>query len=63
MANNDIKQEIKKAGLKFWQVAYAMKPPKTDGMFSVMLRKEMPEEMKAEIRKVIAELKKAGEQK
>ena len=63
MANKDIKQEIRKAGLKFWEVAYAMQPPKTDGMFSVMLRKELPDEKKAEIRKVISELKKAGEQK
>lgn len=58
MCNMDIRGKIREAGLKFWEVAYAMQPPKTDGMFSVMLRKELPDEKKAEIMAIIEDLKK-----
>lgn len=41
MANNDIRAEIKAAGLKMWEVAYCL-----DGNFSRKLRIELPEAKK-----------------
>lgn len=56
MANEDIKGTIKNANIKFWQVAneYGI----TDGNFSRKLRKELPEDEKQKILKIISEIKK-----
>lgn len=54
MHNLDIKEAIRKAGLKFWQVADRL--GLNDGNFSRKLRKELPEEEKAKIRAIITEL-------
>lgn len=56
MKNKDIREEIKRAGLKLWQVAEKLGI--NDGNFSRLLRKELSAEKKAEIRAIIAELKK-----
>lgn len=53
--NYDIKCEIYGAGLKMWEVAEAY--GKLDTNFSRMLRRELPDEKKAEIRDIIARLK------
>lgn len=58
MQNQDIRNEIKRAGLKLWQIADKLSL--TDGNFSRKLRKEMPQEQKDHIRNIIAELR-AGE--
>lgn len=54
MKNNDIRKEIEKSGLKYWQVAerYGI----SDGNFSRKLRRELPEEEKEKIFKIIGEL-------
>lgn len=51
MCNRDVRSAIKDAGLKHWQVAekYGL----NDGNFSRLLRKELPEEVKAEVYKAI----------
>ena len=54
MHNLDIKEAIREAGLKFWQVADRL--GLNDGNFSRKLRKELPEEEKAKIRAIITEL-------
>ena len=54
MANQDIKSEIKKSGLKFWEVAESLNI--TDGTFSRKLRKELSEENKKNIRGIITTL-------
>ncbi len=55
MANEDIKRNIKNANIKFWQVAneYGV----TDGNFSRKLRKELAENEKQKILKIISEIK------
>lgn len=55
MSNQDIRDEITSAGLRFWQVAerYGC----NDGNFSRKLRFELSEADKAKIRAIIAELK------
>ena len=58
MKNQDIRQEVKDAGLKLWQIAEAL--GMNDGNFSRMLRRELSDVQKAQIRDIIAELK-AGE--
>ena len=57
MYNQDIRTEVKIAGLKLWQIAeqYGC----TDGNFSRKLRHELPPEQKAKIRSIIAKLKEA----
>lgn len=55
MCNQDIRAEIKAAGIHYWQVAE--KYGCTDGNFSRKLRRELPEPCKARIRAIIAELK------
>lgn len=55
ICNQDIRNEIKKAGLYFWQIADKLKI--CDTRFSVHLRHELSPEKKAEIRAIIAELK------
>lgn len=52
--NLDIRRETKKAGLYLWQIAERLEI--TPSMFSIELRKEMPEERKSQIRKAIKEL-------
>lgn len=56
MNNQDIRDAIDSGGLKYWQVAdkYGL----TDGNFSRLLRKELPEEIKAKVFKAIEEAKK-----
>ena len=54
MQNQDIKEAIRNAGLKFWQAADRL--GLNDGNFSRKLCKELPEEEKAKIRAIIAQL-------
>lgn len=56
MRNSDIRQEIKSAGLRLWQIAEAL--GMQDSNFSRRLRHELSEAEKAKIRKIIAELSK-----
>ena len=58
MHNQDIRHEILGSGLKLWQIAEALGI--TDATFSRKLRKELPDETKARIRCIIAELTKKG---
>jgi len=55
MFNRDIKEEIKNAGLKYWQVAYAI--GLNDGNFSRKLRTELPDSEKQRIRQAIKEIR------
>ena len=54
MKNQDIRTEIKSAGLYFWQIADSL--GMNDGNFSRKLRHELSAEEKARIRAIIAEL-------
>ena len=56
--NVEVRQAIKKAAIKYWQVAD--KIGITDGNFSRLLRHELSPEKKAEIFAAIAELQKEG---
>lgn len=51
MLNNDIRQEIKNANLKLWQIADFLGIRDTE--FSKKLRKELSEEEKNKIRQAI----------
>jgi len=55
LANQDIKDEIKKSGLKHWEVAaeYGI----TDGNFSRLLRLELKPDKKERIHEIIKKLK------
>ena len=55
MKNQDIRNEVTNAGLKLWQIAEKLGI--NDGNFSRMLRKELSDEKKVEIRAIIEELK------
>lgn len=55
MKNQDIRNEITKAGLKLWQIAEKLGI--NDGNFSRMLRQELSTEKKEEIRGIIKKLK------
>lgn len=59
MKNQDIRQAIKKADIKYWEVAerYGC----TDGNFSRKLRRELPDTEKQKIYAIIAELVKERE--
>ena len=59
MANKDIRCEIAGAGLRQWQVADKIGIANTN--FSRLLRKELSDEKKAEIRVIIEELKRGEE--
>lgn len=59
MSGAEIKEEIQKAGLKLWQVAYAYGV--TDSHFSRLLRKDFTDEQTEKILSIINELK--GEEK
>jgi len=54
--NRDIRLEAAAAGIHLWQIADRFGC--TDGNFSRKLRKELPDEEKAKIREIIAELQK-----
>lgn len=54
MANLDLKREAKKAKVWLWQVADELQI--ADNQLSKKLRKELPDEEKAEIREIIARL-------
>jgi len=54
MKNNEIREEIKAANLRFWQVAE--KFGLNDGNFSRKLRHELSDADKMKIRAIIAEL-------
>lgn len=54
MCNQDIRNEVTGAGLKLWMIAEKLGC--NDGNFSRKLRKELPEEEKARIRTIIAQL-------
>lgn len=55
MANQDIKNEIKKSGLKLWEVAAELGI--ADSNFSRLLRFELQPEKKERIQGIIAKLK------
>ena len=56
MKNNEIREEIKAANLRFWQVAE--KFGLNDGNFSRRLRHELSDADKTKIREIIADLSK-----
>ena len=56
MQNNEIREEIKAANLRFWQVAE--KFGLNDGNFSRRLRHELSDADKTNIREIIADLSK-----
>ena len=55
MFNRDIRQEVASAGLKLWQIADQLGI--NDGNLSRKLRKELPEDQKQHIFRIIKELK------
>lgn len=59
MKNQDIREEIAKANLKFWQIAEQFGC--SDGNFSRKLRREFTPEQKAKVRQIIADLVKERE--
>lgn len=59
MKNQDIRNEVKAAGLKLWQIAEEL--GMYDWAFSRLLRHELSEEKKAEIRSIISKLQKESE--
>lgn len=56
MKNQDIRQEITGAGLRYWQIAEELGI--NDGNFSRKLRRELPDDVKERIRSIIEMLKK-----
>ena len=58
VANKEIRKAIEKSGLYKYQIAHEIGV--SDAWFSKILRYELPEEKKAEIRKAIKKLKKEG---
>lgn len=56
MKNQDIRNEVKSASLKLWQIAEELGI--TDSTLSRMLRRELSDEKKTEIRSIIKKLKK-----
>lgn len=58
MSNLDIREEIKTAGLKHWEIAeeYGL----SDGNFSRKLRRELPDSEKEKIRAIIRKLTQRG---
>lgn len=56
MKNDDIKNEVKSAGLRLWQIAEAL--GMQDSNFSRRLRHELSDAEKAKIREIIAVLSK-----
>ncbi len=60
MKNDDIKHEVKSAGLRLWQIAEAL--GLQDSNFSRKLRHELSDTEKAEIRAIIADLSKEADE-
>ena len=60
MQNNEIREEIKAANLRFWQVAE--KFGLNDGNFSRRLRHELSDADKTKIREIIADLSKEAQE-
>lgn len=58
MANDDIRMEAKKLGVKLWQIAEKLNI--SEPTMTRKLRKELSDEEKAEIRAIILELKGAS---
>lgn len=56
MCNNDIREKIKFAGVRYWQVAGELGV--SDGNFSRMLRRELPDDKKTQILEAIDRLTK-----
>ncbi len=56
MKNLDIREDVRAAGLKLWEIADALGI--ADSNFSRKLRHELPDEEKNRIRGIIAELSK-----
>lgn len=56
MKNDDIKNEVKSAGLRLWQIAEAL--GMQDSNFSRRLRHELSDAEKVKIREIIADLSK-----
>jgi len=56
MANEDIRKEIESAGVRHWQVADAIGV--SENTFIRWLRKELPDEKKAEVRSAIKKISK-----
>jgi len=54
--NKDVREAIKKNGITFWEIADQLGI--ADTTFSKRLRKELPEEIKAEIFNAVEKLKK-----
>ena len=61
MCNADIKNEIRNAGLRLWQIAEMFNNGMNDGNFSRKLRKEFTLEEKEQVRQIITTLQKGGE--
>ena len=57
MCNESIKDEVKRAGLKLWQIAERFNGGMNDGNFSRKLRKEFSEEEKEQVKFIISQLK------
>ena len=55
MANKEIRNEIAGAGLKMWQIAQQLKV--SESTFTRLMRVELSNEKKTEIRAIIEELK------
>lgn len=54
-SNQEIRKAITDSKLKYWQIAYQLQM--NDGNFSRLLRKELPDRKKEQIKKIILELK------
>ena len=54
MKNVDIRNEVREAGIKLWQVAEQL--GMSDSAFSRRLRHELPDSKKEQIRKIIREM-------
>lgn len=59
MRNNEMRDYAKTKGVKLWWIAEKLGI--TDGMFSRKLRKELPDEEKRHIYKIIDELSQVSE--
>lgn len=55
LSNNDVRNAIKEANVLYWRVAEEIGI--TDGSFSRMLRKELPEEKKEKIYQAIEKIR------
>lgn len=58
-ANEDIREEAKKANVMQWRIAKSL--GMTEARYYVLMREELPKEKKVEIRKIIAHLQEKEE--